>query len=107
METLVTVIVLGPLLGAIVAGLVGRRIGDVASMSVTTGLLLVSMVLSWYVFLQWQGGALQGFTRHIAPFITVGKFQSDWAIRVDALSVVMLVVVNTVSALVHVYSWGY
>ncbi|WP_411288076.1 NADH-quinone oxidoreductase subunit L [Phenylobacterium sp.] len=106
-ETLLPIIVLAPLLAALIAGLVGRRIGDVASQSVTTGALLLSAVLSWVVFSQWTWGGLEPFTLTLAPFINVGDFQSNWAIRLDALSAVMLVVVTTVSALVHVYSWGY
>ncbi len=107
METLVTVIVLGPLIGAAIVGLFGRRLGDTVSMSITTGLLFLSAALSWYVFAQWQSGALEAFTHRLAPFIHVGDFKSDWSVRIDALSVVMLVVVNTVSSLVHLYSWGY
>ena len=105
-ELLVTVLVLAPLAGAIIAGLFGRRIGDVASMSVTTGLLFVSCALAWITF----GHVAAGdwiFTRQIAPFIDVGKFRSAWSVRIDALSGVMLIVVTTVSALVHLYSWGY
>src|SRR5579863_2353960 len=105
-ELLVTVLVLAPLAGALIAGLFGRRIGDVASMSVTTGLLFFSCLLAWITF----GHAASGdwsFTHQIAPFINVGKFQSAWTVRIDPLSAVMLVVVTTVSALVHLYSWGY
>ena len=104
---LVTVILFGPLLGASVAGLFGRRIGDVASMAITTGFLLLSAVLSWVVFSQWTWGGLEPFTLTYAPFIHVGKFVSDWSFRLDGMSAVMLVVVTTVSSLVHVYSWGY
>jgi NADH-quinone oxidoreductase subunit L len=105
---IVTTIVLGPLLGAAIAGLTGRRIGDRASQSVTTGLLLLAFALSWYTFYQVIWGAWSHpFITEIAPFIQVGAFQSDWAIRIDSLSAVMLVVVTTVSALVHIYSWGY
>ncbi len=105
---IVTTIVLAPLLGALIAGLTGRRIGDVASQSVTTGLLLLAFALSCFTFYQvvW-GGWSHPFITEIAPFIQVGAFQSDWAIRIDTLSAVMLVVVTTVSALVHIYSWGY
>ena len=53
------------------------------------------------------GGWPQHFTVEIAPFIQVGKFRSDWSVRIDSLSSVMLVVVTSVSALVHLYSWGY
>ncbi|MDP1736078.1 MAG: NADH-quinone oxidoreductase subunit L [Caulobacter sp.] len=107
MEQLVSIIVLGPLLGAVIAGLFGRRIGDIASQSVTTGLLLLACGLSWYVFSQWTWHHLEAFTVQLASFINVGDFQSNWAIRIDGLSAVMLVVVTTVSALVHMYSWGY
>jgi NADH-quinone oxidoreductase subunit L len=104
---LVVICVFAPLLGAIVAGLFGRVIGDRAAQAVTTGLLLLSAGLAWTTFLAWHGGALEPFTHTLAPFINVGDFQSAWSVRVDGLSVVMLIVVTTVSALVHVYSWGY
>jgi NADH-quinone oxidoreductase subunit L len=107
METLVTVLVFAPIVGAAIAGLFGRRIGDVPSMAVTTGLLLLSCALSWTVFAQWTWGGLEPFTHTLTRFIHVGDFESNWAIRIDGLSAVMLIVVTTVSALVHVYSWGY
>ena len=106
-DLIVKIIVLGPLLGAAIAGLSGRRIGDIASQTVTTGLLLLSAALSWYVFSQVSAGAWSPFIAHFAPFIQVGKFQSDWSVRIDTLSAVMLIVVTTVSSLVHIYSWGY
>jgi len=105
-QLIVTVIVLAPLLGAIVAGLFGRRIGDVASMTVTTGLLFLSCALGWLTFVNTVYGDWH-FTYQLAPFIDVGAFKSAWSVRVDSLSAVMLVVVTTVSALVHLYSWGY
>ena len=107
MEGIVTLIVLAPLIASIIAGLVGRRIGNVASQSVTTGSLFLACGLSWYVFSQWTWGGLEPFTVTIAPFIHVGDFISNWSVRIDALSATMLVVVTTVSALVHLYSWGY
>jgi NADH-quinone oxidoreductase subunit L len=106
-QTLVTVLVLAPLLGAIVAGLFGRRIGNVASQAVTTGLLFLACILGWTTFANVIWGHWGHFTAEIAPFIQVGAFKSDWAVRIDSLSAVMLVVVTTVSALVHLYSWGY
>ena len=106
-QSLLPVIVFGPLFAALVAGLFGRRIGDIASQTVTTGFLILSCLLSWTVFAQWTWGGLEPFTLQIAPFIHVGTFQSNWSLRLDGLSAVMLIVVTTVSALVHVYSWGY
>jgi len=107
LELLVTLGVFAPLLGAAIAGLSGRRIGNIASQAVTTGLLFFSCAVAWTVFSQWTWGGLEAFTVNLAPFINVGDFQSNWAIRIDGLSAVMLIVVTTVSALVHLYSWGY
>ncbi len=107
MQTLVTLLVFAPLLGALIAGLFGRRIGNIASQSVTTGLLLLSCALSWYTFGQHTWGGMEAFTLKLLPFINIGDFQSAWSIRIDALSVTMLIVVTSVSSLVHLYSWGY
>ncbi|WP_425996061.1 NADH-quinone oxidoreductase subunit L [Caulobacter sp. DWR1-3-2b1] len=107
MQTIVTIILFAPLLAAIIAGLFGRRIGDVASQAITTGALVMACGLSWYTFSQWTWGHMQAFTVTLLPFIHIGDFVSNWSIRIDALSAVMLIVVTTVSALVHIYSWGY
>ncbi len=104
---LLILLVFGPLLSAAVAGLSGRRIGDRASQIVTTGLLFVSCAIAWTTFVGVLFGDWGRFTIELLPFINVGDFQSAWSIRVDSLSAVMLVVITTVSALVHLYSWGY
>jgi NADH-quinone oxidoreductase subunit L len=95
-----------PLLGALITGLFGRQLGDKASQVVTTGLLLVSAVLAVIVFADVAGA---GHTRvtHLFTWFNSGSFQVDWALRVDQLTSVMLVVVTVVSSMVHVYSWGY
>jgi NADH-quinone oxidoreductase subunit L len=107
MTALLCTIVFGPLLGATIAGLFGRRIGDKPSMAITTGLLFLSCVLSWSIFVKLFGHDFTPETIRLLPFIEVGNFKSAWSIRLDTLSAVMLVVVTTVSALVHFYSWGY
>ncbi|HLT76746.1 MAG TPA: NADH-quinone oxidoreductase subunit L [Ferrovibrio sp.] len=99
-------IVFLPLLAAIVAGLFGRRIGDVASMAVTCVAVIISAVLSW-VALYLVVGKGMVVTIKVLDWIDSGSFSVDWALRIDQLTAVMLVVVNTVSALVHVYSVGY
>jgi NADH-quinone oxidoreductase subunit L len=106
-QSLVIVLVLLPLIGSMIAGMFGRRIGDVPSMAITTGFLFISCALGWTVFYKEIFGGWPHFIAHIAPFIQVGDFKSDWSVRIDSLSSVMLVVVTTVSALVHLYSWGY
>jgi NADH-quinone oxidoreductase subunit L len=80
--------------------------GSRAAELITTGLLLVAAVLSWVVLVD------VGFMHHDAriplfPWINSGDLQVAWSLRVDTLTAVMLVVVNTVSSLVHVYSIGY
>jgi len=99
-------IVFLPALGGLIAGLFGRLIGARPSELVTTGLLLVSCVLSWLVF--WRVGFGQE-TAHVTieRWITSGELDIGWAFRIDTLTAVMFVVVTTVSALVHVYSIGY
>jgi NADH-quinone oxidoreductase subunit L len=104
--TIYHAIVFLPLLGFLVAGLFGRPIGARASELVTTGPLIVAALLSWIAFV--QVGFEDGATRiPLATWIASGALQVDWAFRIDTLTVVMLVVVTTVSALVHIYSIGY
>ena len=100
-----TAIVFLPLLGAALAGLAPRLLGDRMSQIVPTGLLIVAAVLSWISFID----ALNGLDERIqlANWVLSGEFTVSWALRIDALTAVMLVVVTTISALVHAYSIGY
>ena len=99
-------IVFLPALGALIVGLFGRLLGPRPSELITTGLLIVSCVLSWIVF--WRVG-FGHETAHVAieRWITSGELDIGWAFQIDTLTAVMFVVVTTVSALVHVYSIGY
>ena len=81
-------------------------LGSRSAELITTTLLFVSMVLSWIAFVR-VGFAHEDAHVVIASFITSGDLKVDWALRVDTLTAVMLVVVTTVSALVHLYSIGY
>jgi NADH-quinone oxidoreductase subunit L len=99
-------IVFLPLVGFLIAGIFGRVLGARPSEIITTALLFVAAVLSWVSFIQVGFG--EGATRvQVAQWMTVGDLQVDWAFRIDTLTAMMLVVVNTVSALVHLYSIGY
>ena len=101
-------IVFLPLLGFLIAGLFGRAIGAKASEYVTSTLVIIAAILSWLAF--FSVGLGEGDTAvrvAVAPWIVSGTLSVDWALRIDTLTVVMLVVVNTVSAVVHVYSIGY
>ncbi len=101
-----TLIVLLPLLGAAIAGLSGRFIGDRGAQWVTCGLLGVSALLSIFVF---KDVAIDGNARttELFTWIDSGEFELSWAIKLDTLSAVMLLVVCNISTLIHVYSIGY
>ncbi|MFG1192279.1 NADH-quinone oxidoreductase subunit L [Xanthobacter flavus] len=99
-------IVFLPLLGFLIAGLFGKKIGDRASEVVTTSFLFVACLLSWIAFFS------VGFGDHdtrveVMKWIYVGDLKVDWAFRIDTMTVIMLIVVTTVSSLVHLYSIGY
>src|SRR6478672_2178206 len=99
-------IVFLPLIGAIIAGFSGRLIGARASEVITTSLVLVTMPLAWFAL--YQVGMEGHETRiELFRFIDSGELQTSWALRIDTLTAVMLVVVTTVSGLVHLYSIGY
>ena len=106
MQPLVLIVFL-PLLAAIGAGLFGRWIGKTAAKAVTTGALFIGAFLSWPIFLSYIAGHAQPAVVPVLNWIHSGAMNVDWALRVDSLTAVMLVVVTTVSSLVHLYSWGY
>ncbi len=99
-------IVFLPLAGFLIAGLFGRLIGHRAAEIVTTALLFVSMALSWVAFVT-IGFGHQDVHVPVLEWINSGDLKIAWSLRVDTLTAVMLVVVTTVSALVHLYSIGY
>jgi len=98
------IIVFAPLVGAIIAGFGWRIIGDRGAQYLTTALLFLACLLSWIVFLNFDGE-----TQHITLFrwIESGTLSVDWGIRLDRLTAIMLIVVTSVSSLVHLYSMGY
>ncbi len=98
-------IVFLPLLGFLIAGGFGPWIGARGAEYVTSGFLGICFLLSWIAFFQVAGGA--GAHIPVANWFTSGKLDVAWALRIDSLTAVMLVVVTTVSFVVHVYSIGY
>ncbi|MBN8973261.1 MAG: NADH-quinone oxidoreductase subunit L [Xanthobacteraceae bacterium] len=80
--------------------------GTAAAEFITTALLFVSAALSWITFVN-VGFFKQDVLIHVLPWINSGDLQIAWSLRVDTLTAVMLVVVTTVSSLVHLYSVGY
>ncbi|EPX80474.1 NADH-quinone oxidoreductase subunit L [Salipiger mucosus] len=98
-----TIILFAPLVGALIAGFGWRFIGETGAQWVTTGLLFLACLLSWIVF--FTLGEAESIS--LFRFIESGTLSTDWAIRSDRLTAIMLIVVTTVSALVHLYSFGY
>ncbi len=104
---MILVIVFLPLLAALVAGLGNRALGAVPAKIITTGALFVSAALSWPIFIAFIRATRAASVTPVFHWISSGDLDVSWALRVDALTAVMLVVITSVSALVHLYSWGY
>src|SRR4051794_27907689 len=81
-------------------------LGNTVAKVLTTGALFASCLLSWPIFIHYLGGGGPTITP-VLDWIHSGDLQVAWALRVDALTAVMLVVITSVSALVHLYRWGY
>ncbi|HEX4410507.1 MAG TPA: NADH-quinone oxidoreductase subunit L [Xanthobacteraceae bacterium] len=80
--------------------------GSLAAELITSTFLVISCVLSWYAFID-VGGRTHEARVILFPFISYADLHAEWMLRIDSLTAVMLVVVTTVSALVHIYSIGY
>jgi NADH-quinone oxidoreductase subunit L len=99
-----SIILFAPLVGAIICGFGWKLIGESAALWISTGLLFVAAFFSWIVFFSFDGVTEQ---ITIFRFIESGTLSTDWAIRLDRLTAIMLIVVTTVSSFVHLYSFGY
>src|SRR3990170_984282 len=98
--------VFSPLLGALLAGLFGRQMGDKGANFLTCALMLVAAVCSVILF---KDVVLMKDPRTIELFtwIASGRMNVAWALRFDQLAAVMVLTVNLVSCAVHFYSIGY
>ena len=107
MENIYLTIVLAPLIGAIIVGLAGHRLGRTLSHSITILGVTVSTVLALYVF---NHHVLQGaevFNENIYTWMQIGGLNMSVGFLVDNLTSVMLLVVSFVSLMVHIYTIGY
>ncbi len=107
MHPAIVYIVFLPLVAALIAGLGRNVMSKVAAKLITTGALFASCGLSWLIFLNYLGGGTDAAVVPVLQWVKSGDLDFAWALRVDTLTAVMLVVITTVSALVHLYSWGY
>ena len=99
-------IVFLPLLGSILAGFWGRKLGDKLSLYLTSSLLVISMIIGWVEFIKLSTNHIDK-TYPLMTWIDVGNFNVVWSLRYDMLSAVMIIVITTVSSMVHIYSIGY
>ena len=97
-------VIFSPLVGAILAGFGWKIIGEKVTLILATSLLFLACFVSWFLFLDFDGELR---IVQIFKWMSSGSLEAYWAIRFDRLTAIMLIVVTTVSALVHLYSFGY
>ncbi len=95
-----------PLIASIISGFFGRLVGDrnseiITSLLVTISAIFSAIVLYEVIFNHYQDNII------IATWISSGTLDVNWSMKIDPLSAIMLVVVTSVSSLVHIYSIGY
>lgn len=103
---MIILILILPLIGAIVAGLFSYVIGRKGAAFLTTALMISNVFLTFYIFYKTSFCERQYFVK-FGSWISSDLFQVDWAFSLDNLTVTMLIVVNVVSTLVHIYSTDY
>ena len=89
----ILIITFAPLLAALIAGLGNRFLGNVAAKSITTGALFLSAGLSWPIVLGYIGGTETAEVVQVLKWVESGTLTFDWALRVDTLTAIMLVVI--------------
>ena len=101
---MVTIILFAPLVGAVLCGFGYKWLSEQGALITATALLFLACLLSWIVFFTFDGVTV---SHPYFRWIVSGTLASDWGYRLDRLTAIMLVVVTTVSSLVHLYSFGY
>jgi NADH-quinone oxidoreductase subunit L len=97
-----------PLLGAFISGFFGKNLGARNSEVITSGFLIISAILSWIALYNIGfNNDVDYFKIILFTWLQSGNLDISWVLRIDTLTAVMLVVVNTISSVVHVYSIGY
>ncbi len=102
--------VFAPLIAFLIAGLFGKPLGDKGAQFITCAAVILAAVASISLFFQIninEDMVDQSYISVLGQWLSVGDFTANWALRIDSLSVVMMCVVNIISACVHVYSIGY
>ena len=99
-------IVLLPLLGSIISGFFGKKIGEKLCKFLTSSFVIISAILSLFIFYE---VFVHNYSSNkvIFNWISSGDFHVNWSINIDPLTSVMLVVVSLISSIIHIYSIGY
>ena len=100
-------IALTPLAGCLLAGLFGNKIGRAGAHTVTILGVAVSAILSAYVLMGFINGSRTKFDENIYTWLTMGGVDFSVGFLVDTLTAMMMVVVTSVSLMVHIYTIGY
>ena len=103
---MILLIIILPLMGALIAGFVSNVIGRIGAAIITTALMFLNVFLTFYIFYNTSVCERLYFVK-IGTWIYSDIFQVDWGFQIDNLTMIMLIVVNVVSALVHLYSTDY
>ena len=106
LNELIVATVFLPLLGAVVTGLLVRNIGDKRAQLMTCLPMVASAICALIVLLRVTGHGLS-VDVPVSSWIVSGDFVTQWALKVDTLTAIMLVLVTWVAAIVHIYSVGY
>jgi NADH-quinone oxidoreductase subunit L len=103
---MLSAIVFLPLMGAFFSGVLCRKIPASLAQIINTTFLFVSAAFSYFLFYKiTQQGVVS--SEILLKWLHVGNFEAKWVLFADSLTAVMLIVVTTVSALVHLYAIGY
>lgn len=105
-QTLLLTIVLAPLLGSIIAGFFGRRIGrNWSHRAAIAGVSIAFFLSLWVLKLVVMDGAT--YNQAVYQWLQVGSLSIEVGFMVDSLTAVMMTVVTFVSLMVHIYTIGY
>ena len=104
---LYAVAVFAPLLGSLIAGLLGRQIGDRASQAVTITCMCVAAFCGVSSFMPFLQGHAEPGALSLGTWMAVDGFNVEWALRYDTLSAMMVAMVTFIATLIHIYSVGY
>ncbi|RYY05310.1 MAG: NADH-quinone oxidoreductase subunit L, partial [Alphaproteobacteria bacterium] len=99
--------VFAPLLGSLVAGLLGRQIGDRPSQAITIICMIVAAICGTLSFLPILHGTAVPGQLSLGTWLDVDGFHAEWTLRYDTLSALMVAMVTFIATLIHIYSVGY